>query len=98
MTLTTFVRTAAFGVSVALSSMALAQGAPPPSTPSPGAGPKAKVHHACRADRERLCKDVKPGDGRIRECLKAHQAQLSDTCKSAVNDPRHQHIQEATPR
>ncbi|TPW20711.1 MAG: hypothetical protein FD126_1411 [Elusimicrobia bacterium] len=38
---------------------------------------------ACLADKERLCKDVKPGEGRIMECLKAHEAELSEACRAA---------------
>ena len=37
---------------------------------------------SCKADAEKLCKDVKPGEGRVMECLKAHEAELSAGCKS----------------
>ena len=90
MTITSLVRTAAFGATLALSPLALAQAAPP-APPAAGGGRDghmAKVREACRADVERLCKGVKPGGGRIRECLKAHQSELSDTCKAAVKDAR----------
>ena len=36
---------------------------------------------ACKADMEKFCKDVKPGEGRIIECLKTHEADLSKECK-----------------
>lgn len=36
---------------------------------------------ACRIDVERFCKEVKPGEGRILACLKAHEAELSASCK-----------------
>jgi len=36
---------------------------------------------ACRPDVERLCKGVPPGEGRILECLKAHEAEISPACK-----------------
>jgi hypothetical protein len=88
MTITTLVRKAVFGVSVALSPLALAQGGPPPAQAAPGGGQMAKVREACRPDVERLCKDVKPGGGRIRDCLKTHQSELSDPCKAAINDAR----------
>lgn len=35
---------------------------------------------ACRPDAEKLCKDVKPGHGRVYRCLKANEAQLSPDC------------------
>lgn len=36
----------------------------------------------CKADIEKFCKDVKPGEGRIIACLKAHEAELSTDCKA----------------
>jgi hypothetical protein len=39
---------------------------------------------ACKADVEKLCKDVQPGEGRIVECMKAHQKELSPKCASQV--------------
>ena len=41
-------------------------------------GPKG----ACKADVEKFCKDVKPGEGRIIACLKTHEAELSAECKA----------------
>ncbi|HVN84960.1 MAG TPA: cysteine rich repeat-containing protein [Candidatus Binatia bacterium] len=37
-------------------------------------------HRVCANDAATFCKDVKPGDGRVRQCLKQHQAQLSAEC------------------
>lgn len=48
---------------------------------------KEKIHgvlEACRADAAKLCKDEKPGEGRIAICLKAHEKELSDPCKAAI--------------
>ncbi|MCA1827181.1 MAG: hypothetical protein LC689_09625 [Myxococcales bacterium] len=42
-------------------------------------------HHPCRADRMKLCKDVKPGEGRIKACLNDHQADLSPKCKKGID-------------
>lgn len=35
---------------------------------------------ACKQDVETLCQDVKPGGGRIVDCLLDHQKDLSDAC------------------
>jgi hypothetical protein len=37
---------------------------------------------ACRADVEKLCKDVEPGKGRVAQCLQQHEAQVSSECKA----------------
>lgn len=37
---------------------------------------------ACKADIEKLCKDIEPGEGRIMDCLKAHDSELSEGCKA----------------
>jgi hypothetical protein len=42
----------------------------------------ARGREACKGDVERFCKDVKPGGGRIMECLKQHEAELSPQCKA----------------
>lgn len=47
-----------------------------------------EVHEACKGDVEKLCKDVKPGEGRIRDCLKAHEAEISAGCKAAHHDKK----------
>jgi len=39
----------------------------------------------CKADVEKFCKDVEPGEGRIVKCLQAHRQDLSGACK-AVNE------------
>jgi hypothetical protein len=85
------VRIAAFGAAIAASSLALAQGAPPTPPSEGGTGGFGKLREACRTDVERLCKDVKPGHGQIRECLAAHQAELSDGCKAAIQEAREHH-------
>jgi len=40
-----------------------------------------KENRPCSADIEKFCKDVQPGEGRIVQCLKAHNAELSSECK-----------------
>ncbi len=39
---------------------------------------------SCKADIEKFCKDVKPGQGRIVKCMKAHENELSQPCKDEI--------------
>ncbi len=39
---------------------------------------------ACKADAQRLCAAVKPGSGAVRDCLKTHEAELSEACKNNI--------------
>jgi len=39
---------------------------------------------ACRPDAQKYCKTVKPGDGRIVDCLIDHQKEISDDCYDAL--------------
>jgi Cysteine rich repeat len=39
------------------------------------------VRADCKADAERLCKDIRPGGGSIAKCLKKHESELSDACR-----------------
>lgn len=48
----------------------------------PGAG----LRGACRADIERHCAGIKPGDGRLRHCVREHHAKFSDGCKTALRE------------
>ena len=50
-------------------------------TPNPNEHP---VLTACKRDIARFCSKVPPGDGRIKECMKAHLPQLSEPCKEAL--------------
>lgn len=43
-----------------------------------------EIKARCGADVERLCKDVKPGRGRIVQCLKTHHRQVSSSCKDTL--------------
>lgn len=40
----------------------------------------------CAADLAEHCADVEAGEGRLLECLKKNEAQLSDRCKGAFKD------------
>ncbi len=42
------------------------------------------VQAACGADIRKLCADVQPGGGRIAQCMKARDSELSPACKSAL--------------
>ena len=36
----------------------------------------------CKADMEKFCKGVEPGEGRVMKCMKEHEAELSEGCKA----------------
>ena len=38
---------------------------------------------ACKADREKFCAGMNSGDGKVGECLKQHEAELSSECMAA---------------
>ena len=44
----------------------------------------AAARDACKSDVEKWCKSVSPGEGRILNCLKEHQTELSAECKAQV--------------
>jgi len=39
---------------------------------------------ACRADFERLCKDVKPGEGRQVKCMMENKSRASSACQAVL--------------
>ena len=43
---------------------------------------------ACKADYEKFCKDVKPGQGRIAQCMKKHEGEISLACKEQLEAER----------
>jgi Cysteine rich repeat len=48
---------------------------------------RAKVMQAgriCRPDIDRFCTGVKPGGGRVLQCLQGHQAELSSECSAVL--------------
>jgi malate/lactate dehydrogenase len=47
----------------------------------PGGGAR---NGACRDDIEKFCKDVQKGGGRIAQCLKQHESELSEGCQQQI--------------
>jgi Cysteine rich repeat len=43
--------------------------------------PAAAADHPCKADVEKFCAGVQPGQGRVLQCLEQHEADLSAACK-----------------
>jgi hypothetical protein len=46
--------------------------------------PGALAAPSCKADVDKFCAQVKPGGGRIVQCLKQNEPQLSDSCKERM--------------
>src|SRR5262249_31760661 len=54
---------------------------------SPGSTQAAKAPLAlCKADAERICAGIAPGDGKIIACLKQHKNEVSVGCAKALNN------------
>jgi hypothetical protein len=45
-----------------------------------------KMLQSCRSDVKTLCSSVQPGGGRVADCLKTHEAELSANCKSVMTE------------
>jgi hypothetical protein len=45
------------------------------------AGAQQRSEGPCAADAKKFCGDVKPGQGAIAKCMKAHEAELSPACR-----------------
>ena len=43
-----------------------------------------RIRNACAADAKRMCAKIKPGGGRLLQCLHQHEADLSPVCRDAV--------------
>jgi hypothetical protein len=51
---------------------------------------KARIEaekEACKPDAEKFCAGVSAGGGRVMQCLKQHESELSEACKAA--QPKH---------
>jgi hypothetical protein len=44
------------------------------------------IAEACRADAQKLCQDIEPGEGNVLRCLRAKTALLSQACKTLLPD------------
>jgi hypothetical protein len=44
------------------------------------------VANECDADLEKYCASIKPGEGRLLECIEKHDKEVSDRCKMAIKD------------
>ena len=65
-----------------------AAGAPPPSQ-NPAANMGGR--RACMADMQKFCAEVERGGGRKLACMRSHEAELSDACKTALAERRAMH-------
>ena len=41
---------------------------------------------SCEADADKFCLDLQPGEGRIVHCIKEHEAEVSETCLTALKE------------
>jgi hypothetical protein len=60
--------------------------AAPALADGPGDRPGGNLRGACRADIEKHCAGIKPGDGRLRHCVREHHAKFSQGCKTALRE------------
>ncbi|MEQ9365448.1 MAG: cysteine rich repeat-containing protein [Leptospirales bacterium] len=52
-----------------------------------GKDKRKETAKACRADARKLCKGIKPGDGKLMACLQEKRSELSRACASALSGP-----------
>lgn len=45
---------------------------------------REEIHQVCKADAEKLCKNVEPGKGRVMRCLHEHEKELSEDCRESL--------------
>ena len=43
-----------------------------------------QIRAACSADVKKLCDGVQPGGGRILQCMRSHQSEISSDCQAAL--------------
>jgi hypothetical protein len=54
----------------------------------PAGGGRGAVRAACQADIAKFCGGVERGGGRVMACMRDHQGDLSDGCRSAMMSAR----------
>ena len=65
-------------LSLALACLTLVAG---PACAQPGL-----ARAVCKDDVAKLCADIQPGAGRLMQCLRAHGDQVSEGCRTAMNE------------
>lgn len=65
----------------------------PPGAAAQSRSPEQKaaaeaVRDACRSDYDRFCASVRPGGGRILQCLESHAGDLVPACRTALEKAR----------
>ncbi|MBI5429222.1 MAG: hypothetical protein HY938_02055 [Nitrosomonadales bacterium] len=45
------------------------------------------MKQACKEDADKLCKGMEHGGGKVRDCLKEHEGELSTSCKEMMDRP-----------
>ena len=53
-------------------------------TPTGAMAQLSAARQACAGDIKQLCAEVKPGEGRLKACVKEHFGQLSASCQTAL--------------
>lgn len=43
-----------------------------------------RPRQACAADYQKFCSDTEAGKGRVAQCMRQHESELSDTCKVSL--------------
>ena len=52
--------------------------------PAPAMAQLGEARQACAADTKQLCAEIKPGESRLKVCIKEHFGQLSAPCQTAL--------------
>jgi len=63
-----------------------------PAQDQPRVSPEVlkQIRAACSADIKKLCAGVQPGGGRILQCMRSHQTEISTDCQTALANAKAQ--------